>query len=322
MASTRFRFGMTSKEFFVVAKSYGFKLAKQSTGKRWRVKVMHSKLTEAKTFETRKHGEACGPMVSFAIACTKQLLQMERAAQHEKEAVKAAVSQQEEKVAMHGVPGLSFEQEVKHAVEMLVLWLDDQKQAGLQQFSITQLNNKRRKELGLPGSEAVKAALDQLVAKNILGTGRSHKGSRHFTGYRLHPRLLNGLEVSAAYTGGMKLSPPEPFDENLPMVVEPEEQIPEPPISQLQSIPPVVSPDLNVTQNKDGTVTIETPPSFEDALLKQASEKEDLIKKLVDMYILDKKYGELAKIVMEARDVKKCEELLRRVAELSASGAK
>lgn len=318
MASTRFRFGMTTKEFFVVAKGYGYKLTKQPVGKRYRVKVMHPKLEEAKTFETKKHGEACGPLVSFAIACTKKLIQMDRAEKKEKAAAKS-----EEKAAMHGVTGLSYEQEVKHAVETLVLWLDDQKQAGLQQFSITHLNNKRRNELGLPGSEAVKAALDQLVEKNILGKGRLRKGTRHFTGYRLHARLLNGLDVSMAYAGGVKLGPPDPFDENLPMVVEPEEPIPPMPIRQLQGEqPPVASPDFNATSNDDGAVTIEEPPSFEDALLRQASEKEDLIKKLVDMYILDRKFDELAKIVMEARDVKKCEELLRRVAEVSASGVK
>ena len=118
----------------------------------------------------------------------------------------------------------------------------------------------------------------------------------------MNPALLsNGTTVVEAYTGeGWKALPPAPaYDHTLA------DKVKTPP-KKPKSIP----------QPKP-VAAAAGPTGFSDVLLRTAAQQESLVDQLVDMFIQNEQYDQLAQIVIEAKDVVACEKILRRVAEIA-----
>lgn len=297
MASSDFRFGMTTAEFMKAAKKAGFQLRTETAGKKYRVHISHPLLKGAKMYDTPQHGEAAGLLVKHAAKLQKQLKQLDA----DTSAPPPTSPPEPKGPADYGILAPSPLELVTNAASMLVLWLDEQAKNGLRQFTITQLNNKKRAELGLPDAESVMAALDVLCDENVISEGSVKSGKRMYRAFQINPAIVG--DVVGAYDN--KSCPPATFDPKAPVTV------------------PVVKPKV-ITQSKSASAPEPAPPpaepagqSFEELLLRRAAQDETVIRRLTDMYIVGEDYEALAQMVVASNDVKACEKLIRRVAELN-----
>jgi hypothetical protein len=326
MASTDFRFNMSTKEALQLAEKEGF-VIETLRDKRDRrdIRVTHPKMTDGLTVTVMNHGEVNGNLIQYLAKSTKRLRQRERLEERvsvEQQTTTApgfsapfktsAASSADDDQATSNepeVPAPTFNERVNQVAETLVIWLDEQQQDGLRQFTRASINNKVRERVGLPtgseGSDVIVAALEKLVRLNILSSGILPASSgRNMQAYRLNS--FNGVTIYDAYEGKAALKAPPAPDPEEPMKVEVEPE-PEPEPEPMPTAPePVAAPTAEAV--------------LANAMAAAVANNSDLRDQMIDVFIRGRQFAALARLILPAgsdADVNEVTKALERVAAAS-----
>ena len=311
MASTRFKYKMALQDALKYAREEGFVIEELEaySNNSCKIKVSHPGSDKSIVVKVARHGEACGNLVSFLSRTTKQVAQLQLAAQTPAGEEPPAVSSFSVVTTTRKPPEdapPTVEEQVRQIVETLAMWLDDQYQDGMVQFTRTMLNTQTRKKLGLPAgpsaSNLITAALNKLVAVNILrkGTLAAKNSSRVLQAYRLN--TFNGTTILDVLDGTVTLDPAPPPDDTVPMRRDP------------RSVPVVQPAPAPAPAPKSVPKPIKLAPMPPKPTPPPAT---DMMDALIDTMIKGGHYEMLVRSIVEAKDVATGVRILRRVAELA-----